>query len=219
MGEARARLSDAIYYLRTTEYSDHILSGVLRRLRKVAGMTSDVVDPLIFDALMSRLMEGFSIVHLAPPSTGNVDLLLSTLIRRLFNLHVGDYDPRRLTVLVVEEAHNLAPAGVERASKASLLRVAREGRKWGLSMWLVTQRPAFVDPGVLSQTASSILLRTTNPDDLSTIKRGVESAASDIVDRLPDLEPSMGEALVTGLAAPERRVPLLVMVDRLRLAG
>ncbi len=217
--EARTRLSDAIYYLRTTEYSDHILSGVLRRLRKVAGMTSDVVDPLVFDAVMSRLMEGFSIVHLAPPSTGNVDLLLSTLIRRLFSLHVGDYDPRRLTVLVVEEAHNLAPAGVDRASKTSLLRIAREGRKWGLSMWLVTQRPAFVDPGVLSQTASSILLRTTNPDDLSTIKRGVESAASDIVDRLPDLEPSMGEALVTGLAAPERRVPLLVMVERLRPAG
>lgn len=199
-----------------SEVSTSTLASAARALKKLDTLTSDVVDTVVFDIIMERLMSGFSIVHLAPPSTGSVDVLLATLVRRLFQLHVGRYDPERLTVVVAEEAHNLAPAGEDRASKASLLRVAREGRKWGLSLWLVTQRPAFVDSGVLSQAASSILLRTTNPDDLSTIKRGVESVASDIVDRLPDLEPSMGEALVTGLAAPERRVPLLVMIERLK---
>ncbi len=191
------------------------LASAQRALRKLESVTSDLVDTILFDKLMERLMTGFSIVHLAPPSTGNVDQLLSLLIKRLFMLHVGNYSPRRLTVLVVEEAHNLAPAGEEKASKRSLLRVAREGRKWGFSLWLVTQRPSFVDASLLSQTATSILLRTTNPDDLSTIRRGVESAAAEIVDRLPELEPSRGEALLVGLAAPERRIPLLVMVEKL----
>ena len=198
-----------------SEVSAATLASAARALKKLDTLTSDVVDTVVFDLVMERLMTGFSIVHLAPPSTGGVDVLLATLIRRLFQLHVGKYDPERLTVIVAEEAHNLAPSGVEKASKQALLRVAREGRKWGLSLWLVTQRPAFVDAGVLSQAATSILLRTTNPDDLSTVKRGVESVAAEVVDRLPDLEPTRGEALLVGLAAPERRVPLLVMVDKL----
>ncbi len=212
-------LQDLVLYIRrarSARIEANIIYSALRALRKLSMITSDMVDTVVFDILMSRLMEGFTIIHLAPPSVGDVDMLLSLLVRRLFYMHAGDYDRDRLTILVVEEAHNLAPANVKTASKASLLRVAREGRKWGLSLWLVTQRPSFVDSSILSQTATSILLRTTNPEDLASIKRGVESAASDIVDRLPELEPSRGEALLTGLAAPERRIPLLVMVERLR---
>ena len=196
------------------EYTPSVASAK-RALRKIHNMVSDILDTILFDAAMARLMEGFSIVHLAPPSSGNVDQLLGLLIKRLFQLHVGNYRRGRLTVLVVEEAHNLAPAGVDKASKRSLLRVAREGRKWGLSLWLVTQRPSFVDSDLLSQTATSILLRTTNPEDLSTIRRSVESAAAEIVERLPELEPSRGEALLAGLAAPERKIPLLVYVEKL----
>jgi len=214
-----AEKEESLYYA-ARDLAGMVLKGptlpsAFRALKKLAQMTSDIVDTVTFDAIMERLSQGFSIVHLAPPSLGNVDTLLSTLIRRLFGLHVGNYDPQRLTILVAEEAHNLAPANEERASKTALLRVAREGRKWGLSLWLVSQRPAFIDSGVLSQAATSILLRTTNPDDLSTVKRGVESAAAEVVDRLPDLEPTRGEALLVGLAAPERRVPLLVMIEKL----
>ncbi len=208
-------LKDLFSYLQTTSYDRNILSSLRRALRKIESFTSEIVDTITFDELMRRISTGFTIIHLAPPSTGNVDPLLASIIRRLFDHHVGQYDPERLTVLVVEEAHNLAPAGESKSSKASLLRVAREGRKWGLSMWLVSQRPSFVDSSILSQTATSILLRTTNPEDLASIKRGVESAAAEIIDRLPELEPTRGEALLTGLAAPERRIPLLVMVERL----
>ncbi|MCE4624622.1 MAG: DUF87 domain-containing protein [Desulfurococcales archaeon] len=218
--QARSKLELLLRDLRwitgiSREYSAQVVAGVRRALKKIDTMTSDVVDTILFDRLMDRLMKGFTIIHLAPPSTGNVDQLLGLVVKRLFYRHVGHYTPERLTVLVVEEAHNLAPAGEDKASKRALLRVAREGRKWGLSLWLVTQRPSFVASDLLSQTATSILLRTTNPEDLSTIKRSVESAAAEIVDRLPELEPSRGEALLTGLAAPERRIPLLILVEKL----
>ncbi|MCE4609001.1 MAG: DUF87 domain-containing protein, partial [Desulfurococcales archaeon] len=211
-------LSDLLFYVssKTIKIDKNTRYGIVRRLKKLSTMTSDMIDTIVFDILMNRLMTGFSIVHLAPPSVGDVDTFLGLTIRRLFYRHARNYDPDRLTVLVVEEAHNLAPAGISKSSKDALLRVAREGRKWGLSMWLVTQRPSFVDSSILSQTATSILLRTTNPEDLASIKRGVESAAAEIIDRLPELEPSRGEALLTGLAAPERRIPLLIMVERLR---
>jgi len=210
VGEAVESLS-ALYDSRT-------LASVQRGLKKAVLTTSAVLDKRLFRAIVERAVEGFTIVHLAPPSMGDVDLLLGLFIRQVFEYHVGGYEPDRLTLLVVEEAHNLAPPQEERASKEALLRVAREGRKWGLSLWLVTQRPSFVDADILSQAATSILLRTTNPEDLSMIRRSVESVAAEIVDRLPELEPSRGEALVVGLAAPERRVPLLVSVERLRRA-
>lgn len=214
--EAKAKLREAIHVLWTPEYDRQTLRSLRRALLKASRQMSSVLDPILFNVLMERLARGFAIIHIAPPSLGNVDVILGLLVRRLFNIHSGRYESGRLTLLVVEEAHNLAPAGVEKSSKEALLRVAREGRKWGLSLWLVSQRPSFIDSGILSQTATSILLRTTNPEDLSMIKRGVESVAAEMVDRLPELEPTRGEALVVGLAAPERRIPLLVNVERLK---
>ena len=211
----KRRLAEAMSILWSGTFEPGTLRSFRRALAKATRQMSEVIDTITFDALMRRLMEGFTIVHLAPPSMGNTDVFLGLLIRRLFMQHVGSYERDRMTVLVVEEAHNLAPAGQQRASKESLLRVAREGRKWGLSLWLVSQRPSFIDSSILSQAATSILLRTTNPEDLSMVKRSVESIAAEIVDRLPELEPRRGEALVTGLAAPERRIPLIINVSKL----
>ncbi len=214
--EAKSRIREAMQVLWTPEYDKQTLRSLRRALLKASRQMSSILDPILFNNLMERLTQGFTIIHIAPPSLGDVDVILGLLVRRLFNIHSGRYESDRLTLLVVEEAHNLAPAGVEKSSKDALLRVAREGRKWGLSLWLVSQRPSFIDSGILSQTATSILLRTTNPEDLSMIKRGVESVAAEIVDRLPELEPTRGEALVVGLAAPERRIPLLVNVEKLK---
>ncbi|MEB3779022.1 MAG: DUF87 domain-containing protein [Desulfurococcales archaeon] len=213
--EVRDRLRDALSSV-VSFYDSRTLASVQRGLKKAVMRSSSILTPTLFDMIVERASEGFTIIHLAPPSTGDVDMLLGLIIRRVFHYHVGRYQRDRLTLLVVEEAHNLAPPVVDKASKRSLLRVAREGRKWGLSMWLVSQRPSFIDASILSQTATSILLRTTNPEDLSMIKRSIESVAGDIVDRLPELEPTRGEALIAGLAAPERRIPLLVNVEMLR---
>ena len=194
-------------------YPPQTIGSLVRGLRRVVRHVSPHLDAAHYRILVERLVEGFSIVHLAPPSRGDTDYAVARLIAELFNVSTRKYRSRRRTLIVVEEAHNLAPAGEKRASKTLLLRVAREGRKWGLSLVLVSQRPGFIDPGILSQAATLIALRVTNPDDLAGIKRGVESASQETVERLPDLEP--GQALVSGLAVPERRIPLLVKVEML----
>ena len=162
---------------------------------------------------MAWLLTGFTIVHLAPPSRGDTDYAVSRLIEEAFHQSIKDYDPGRKTLVVVEEAHNLAPEGLDRASKRMLLRVAREGRKWGLGLVPVTQRPGFVDPGILSQASTIAALRVTNPDDIVGLRRGVESVSQELVEKLPDLE--QGQAIVAGMAVPERRIPLLVRVEKL----
>ncbi len=177
-------------------------------------MVSPFLDVTQYRMLTVRLVSGFSIVHLARPSRGDVLPHVARLLGELFSVASASYAGDHHTLLVVEEAHNLAPADSDTASKRALLRIAREGRKWGLSLVLVSQRPGFIDQGILSQASSLVALRITNPDDLSSLRRGVESATQEAVERLPDLDP--GQAIVSGPAVPERRIPLLVHISMLR---
>ena len=195
------------------EQSWQTRSSLARGLSRIARRVSPFLDASHYRLLVERLVNGLSIVHLAPPSRGDTDYAVARLIAEAFTVSLAEYIPGRRTLIVVEEAHNLAPASIEKASKHMLLRVAREGRKWGLSLVLVTQRPGFIDPGVLSQASTLIALRITNPDDIMGLRRGSESTSQELVERLPDLE--QGQAIVAGMAVPERRVPLLVKVEKL----
>lgn len=194
-------------------YQYQTLASIYRGLRRVAGSVSPWLDAGQYRLLVRRAVEGFTIVHLAPPSRGEPSPLVGRLLEEAFRVSVEGFDEGRKTLVVVEEAHNLAPAGAESQASRALLRMAREGRKWGLSLVLVSQRPGFIDPGILSQASSLVALRVTNPEDLSSIRRSVESASQEMIGLLPDLEP--GQAVVSGPALPERRIPLLVRVSRL----
>ena len=195
------------------EYSPQTVAAVARSMKKLEKMVSPFLDASQYRLLAERLYNGFSLVHLAHPSRGDVAPHVARLLNEVFTVASTGYSGGRYTLLVVEEAHNLAPADEDTASKKALLRIAREGRKWGLSLVLVSQRPGFIDPSILSQASSLIALRVTNPDDLSSIRRSVESVTQDAVDRLPDLDP--GQAIVSGPMVPERKIPLLVRVKML----
>ena len=198
------------------EYLGHswqTAAAVARNIKRLEKMVSPFLDAAQYRRLAERLLEGFSIVHLASPSRGDVSPHVARLLEEIFTVSSRSYTGDRYTLLVAEEAHNLAPADEDTASKRALLRIAREGRKWGLSLVLVSQRPGFIDQGILSQASSLIALRITNPDDLSSLRRSVESTTQETVDRLPDLDP--GQAIVSGPAVPERRIPLLVKVRML----
>ena len=189
-------------------------SSLLRAVKRVERMVSPYLDAGQYRLLAERLHEGFTLVHLAPPSRGDTSPHVARLLEELFRVASSGYQRGQRSLIVVEEAHNLAPAGAEMASKRALLRIAREGRKWGLSLVLVSQRPGFIDPDILSQAASLAALRITNPDDLAGLRRSVESTSQDLVERLPDLDP--GQALLSGPAVPERRIPLLARIELLQ---
>lgn len=105
-------------------------------------------------------------------------------------------------LLVVEEAHRIAPPGTEKRSTRTLGTILSEGRKFGVGAVIVTQRPGKVDPNILSQCLTQIISRITNPVDQQNIRQSAESATSDLMDLLPAL--GRGEAVIFGhaLATP-----------------
>lgn len=121
----------------------------------------------------------------------------------------------RPVFVVLEEAHNLVPAGREEGGRAGRIirRIAAEGRKFGIFLVLVTQRPGRVHADTLSQCGSQIIMRLTNPDDQSAVRRAAESVSEALLGDLPGL--NIGEAVALG---PMVRVPVMVRVGGRRSA-
>ena len=102
-------------------------------------------------------------------------------------------------MLICEEAHNYIPQkddAAYRASRKSLERVAKEGRKYGLSLMVVSQRPSEVSETIFAQCNNFIALRLTNNADQNYVRRLFPDNSSGITDILPNLAP--GECVVVG---------------------
>jgi len=114
-------------------------------------------------------------------------------------------------MIVCEEAHNYIPksGGAEyKASKKSIERIAKEGRKYGLSLMVVSQRPSEVSDTIFSQCNNFVALRLTNITDQSYIKNLLPNNANSITDILPTL--SAGECLIVGDSTP---MPAIVKME------
>ena len=114
-------------------------------------------------------------------------------------------------MIVCEEAHNYIPkdGGAEyNASRKSIERIAKEGRKYGLSLMVVSQRPSEVSETIFSQCNNFVVLRLTNFNDQNCVKRLLPDNNSSLVDCLPTL--SAGEALIVGDATT---IPAIVKME------
>lgn len=106
------------------------------------------------------------------------------------------------TMIVCEEAHNYIPKSNEaqyKASKKSIERIAKEGRKYGLSLMVVSQRPSEVSETIMAQCNNFVALRLTNANDQNYIENLLPDSVGSICEVLPVLKP--GEALIVGDAA------------------
>lgn len=106
-------------------------------------------------------------------------------------------------MIICEEAHNYIPkngASEYKASRKSIERIAKEGRKYGLSLMVVSQRPSEVSDTIFSQCNNFVVLRLTNVNDQNYVKNLLPNNTSAIADILPTL--SCGECLIVGDAVP-----------------
>ncbi len=108
--------------------------------------------------------------------------------------------------LVIEEAHNFVPEkGFSEAKSSKIIKtIASEGRKFGLGLCVVSQRPAIVQKTVLSQCTTQVILKITNPNDLKAITNSVEGITYETENEIKNLP--VGTALITGIVD----MPLLV---------
>ena len=115
-------------------------------------------------------------------------------------------------LLVYEEAHKYVPNSATakyRAARESIERIAKEGRKYGVSLMLASQRPSEISETIFSQCNNFVAMRLTNPSDQNFVKRLLPDSMGSVVDSLPALR--TGECLLTGEAVI---MPCIVKIDR-----
>lgn len=127
-------------------------------------------------------------------------ICVGVISRLCFDFKYWDLDPENVPLnLVLEEAHTYIPEDSDskfNISKERVERIAKEGRKYGIGLTVVTQRPSNVSTTVLSQCGTYIALRLTNDLDQNKIKRLLPDTLAGQVDFLPSLRD--GEAFVSG---------------------
>ena len=97
-------------------------------------------------------------------------------------------------LIVLEEAHNYLKSGDDSISSKAVQSISKEGRKYGVGLLLVTQRPSELDETVLSQCGTIIALRMNNSKDRSHIRSAIQDELQTMVDLLPSLR--AGEAVI-----------------------
>lgn len=144
-----------------------------------------------------------TIVDLSAVPVEIVDTVVSVLTRTIFDFAVWSADGEQVPVLLVcEEAHRYIPADDTAAfvpTRKALSRIAKEGRKYGLSLGLVTQRPSEMSEAILSQCSTLFALRMSNDRDQDFVRRALPEGAGALFNALPAL--GTGEAVVVGEAA------------------
>ncbi len=135
-----------------------------------------------------------------------INVVVSVLARLAFDFGVWSAGQIPIT-FVCEEAHRYVPIdktlGFE-PTKRAVSRIAKEGRKYGVSLCLVTQRPAELDPTILSQCNTIFSMRLTNERDQDILRAGISDAAASLLEFMPTM--GTGEAITfgEGVALPTR---------------
>jgi hypothetical protein len=139
-----------------------------------------------------------TIIDISAVPSEVLNIVISVVCRLTFDFAMWSAKSIPITI-VCEEAHRYAPrnreAGFEPAKRA-LSRIAKEGRKYGVSICVVTQRPSDLAEGLLSQCNTLFALRMTNQDDQAIIRDAVPEASHGLMNFLPALR--NGEAIVVG---------------------
>lgn len=146
-----------------------------------------------------------TVLQLNEIDEGDQQVIVATLLRRLNKarmdtergkVHSGEsYLPYPVFVLL-EEAHHFAPGGAEVVSTSILKQVLAEGRKFGIGVGLISQRPGKLDADVLSQCQTQCIMRIVNEIDQKSVASAIEGVGRDLLDNLPAL--SKGQVIVAG---------------------
>jgi hypothetical protein len=133
-------------------------------------------------------------------------------------------EDRRPVAFVCDEAHLYLPRKegnpVERRAVEAFEKIAKEGRKYGVALMIISQRPSDVSATILSQCNNIISLRLTNADDQATVRKLLPESLESLLEALPIMD--VGEAMVVGDAVllpsrikiePPKEKPLSATID------
>jgi len=157
---------------------------------------------------MEEILKPFSasILDLSGLNNASQDYIVNRVFSEIVELRMRNEFPWPVFVFV-EEAHRFIPSHRKTRSSEIIKTIASEGRKFGVFLTLVTQRPSKIDQDALSQCNSQIILRMTNPNDQKAVQNASEQLGESLMQDLPGL--NVGEAIIVGKLT---RVPVMVRV-------
>lgn len=210
MGPLNGKLTRFIQRLKSKQ-SDKRLNFIFNsdlRLQKYEWLVSLVKNLLDFGN-----EKGLKIIDFSEVPSDILPVISGLIARLIFSVQQWmEAETRHPVALFCDEAHLYIPAqtknGMEERGLASFERIAKEGRKYGISLVVISQRPSDVSKTVLSQCGNFIAMRLTNPDDQNVIKRIFPDNLGDFSEMLPILD--IGESLIVGDAS---LLPSRVKID------
>jgi DNA helicase HerA-like ATPase len=143
-----------------------------------------------------------AIMQLAGLPAEVIDSVVSVVARMAFDFGMWS-DGASPLLFVCEEAHRYAPANAKigfEPTRRALSRIAKEGRKYGTFLGLVTQRPAEIDTTIISQCGTMFVMRLSNDCDQALIRAAVPDAGAGLLSCVPSL--GTGEVLAFGCGVP-----------------
>ncbi len=201
-------LAEVVAAVQVSDMKENVKDGLLAWLGELRQMhivgKHDV--PALKRALKPGCLAVFDLSMLV--NQRQKQAIVSYLARKMFGLRRRQEIPP--FVCIVEEAHNFAPEHTERSqavSRAAIEMIAREGRKFGASLCLVSQRPVHLSTTALSQCNTQLILRITNPYDLKHIQESCEAVDADAAGAITTLK--TGEGILLGEAVTQ---PVFVQV-------
>lgn len=159
-----------------------------------------------FESLAEKLLDfgnekGLKIIDFSEVPADILPLITGLIGRLIFSIQQWMSDDKRQPIaLFCDEAHLYLPnkisEGIEERGLKSFERIAKEGRKYGVSLVVISQRPSDVNKTILSQCGNFIAMRLTNPEDQNVIQHLLPDNLGDFTNVLPILD--VGEALIVG---------------------
>jgi DNA helicase HerA-like ATPase len=216
---------EIMYDILESKYNDEDLNkGTKNDILAVMNKITDLMikyDKLFntnIGNILSQIKPGkANVLDLGQVDENTAEVLVAHVLRHALysrKKFIRNHDKNELRIpifFIVEEAHILAPQSRNPNSKYWITRIAREGRKFGLGLCLVSQSPKSVDGETLAQANNMIILRLVEPKDQKHVQTASESLSEDLVQQLPSL--NIGEALVLGLMT---KVPTLVKINEFK---
>lgn len=172
--------------------------------------------------LIERLLgfgnnDGIKIIDFSEVPSDILPLITGLIARLIFTVQQwSDAEDRHPIAVFCDEAHLYLPVSasdsMDERGLRNFERIAKEGRKYGVSLVVISQRPADVSKTILSQCGNFIAMRLTNPEDQYVIRRLFPDNLGDFAEMLPILD--VGEGLVVGDAS---LLPSRVILDKPRI--
>lgn len=171
----------------------------LKGMEDISREVAKTTEPLPSDRTELVRYGKISIVALAGYSSDFQATIYSLVASSIFEARVQD-KLKLPVLLLLEEAHNFAPSHANTVAEQNSItvtkQIAQEGRKFGVGLILISQRPSRLDETTLAMCNSHIIMRMVNPADQSFVRKVIESLGEEEAKMLPDLE--VGEAILSG---------------------